>query len=412
MLISLFTLICCCLLTSYGALIAYYRKSWNDIPEFDPAAASSAPTHTPIPASAHTPIPTQTRISVLIPARNEEANIARCIESLSRQSYPKTQYQVIVIDDHSTDKTRDIVTGFLPQEMNLVYIRLADFIPPGQVAYKKLAIQTGIGIASGDLIVTTDADCRFHPDWLTTLAAFHGQKAAKFIAAPVRMGEARIGAAPRNPNATAISFLSIFQTLDFISLQGITGAAVDKNFHSMCNGANLAYEKTAFYEVGGFTGIDAIPSGDDMLLMHKIYTRYPDKVFFLKSPSAVVSTNPETSWTALFHQRVRWASKADRYDDKRIFWVLLLVYLVNAMFILLSVAACWRSAWLWLVVIGLIAKTMIEFPFVYTVAGFFEQRPLIRWFPIMQPLHIFYTIVIGWMGKFGGYRWKERTIVK
>src|SRR5580658_2654719 len=106
----------------------------------------------------------------------------------------------------------------------------------------------------------------------------------------------------------------------------------------MCNCANLAYEKRAFFEVDGFRGIDAIPSGDDMLLMHKIYNKYPDAVYFLKSPQAIVSTQPETSWNGFVHQRVRWASKADRYDDKRIFWVLLLVYIVNLMFVLLSVA--------------------------------------------------------------------------
>ncbi len=143
-----------------------------------------------------------------------------------------------------------------------------------QVAYKKLAIQTGIGISSGGLIVTTDADCLFHHDWLRTLAAFYEEKGAKFIAAPVRMG------VPAHPDGSFVhpdpGMLTIFQTLDFITLQGITGASVYKRFHSMCNGANLAYEKSAFFEVGGFRGIDAIPSGDDMLLMHKIYNKYPD----------------------------------------------------------------------------------------------------------------------------------------
>src|SRR2546427_294101 len=78
------------------------------------------------------------------------------------------------------------------------------------------------------------------------------------------------------------SLLSVFQTLNFLTLQGITAASVYKRFHSMCNGANLAYEKSAFYEVGGFNNIDNIASGDDMLLMHKIFKQYPDKVFYLK----------------------------------------------------------------------------------------------------------------------------------
>jgi cellulose synthase/poly-beta-1,6-N-acetylglucosamine synthase-like glycosyltransferase len=398
----LVTLIGCFLFAVYGALIDYYRRAWSAIPPFTASAESIR-------------LP-RTKISVLVPARNEEANIAACIDSLSRQSYPRDLYEVIVINDHSTDRTREIVSQLHYPGLSLQCLDLAD-TTPGQpiVAHKKRAIGTGIGCASGELIVTTDADCLFHPDWLATMAAFYEQKNAKFIAAPVRIGgptDSSPGHAAPGPARDHRSLLSIFQTLDFITLQGITGAAVAKKFHSMCNGANLAYARTAFYEVEGFKGIDSLPSGDDMLLMHKIYRKYPDGVFFLKSPKAIVTTHPETRWKGFFNQRVRWASKADRYDDRRIFWVLLLVYIVNALFVILPIAAFWNSWWLWLLLIGLMAKTMLEYPFVRTVAAFFSQQSLMIYFPILQPLHILYTIVIGWLGKFGSYRWKDRKISK
>jgi cellulose synthase/poly-beta-1,6-N-acetylglucosamine synthase-like glycosyltransferase len=252
-------------------------------------------------------------------------------------------------------------------------------------------------MAKGTLIVTTDADCRFHPDWLKTIAAYYEQTGAKFIAAPVAIN---------NNN----SLLSIFQTLDFITLQGITGAAVYKNIHSMCNGANLAYEKEAFIAVKGYQGIDHIPSGDDMLLMHKIYTQYPDKVFYLKNNEAIVSTQPALTWKSFFNQRIRWASKADRYEDKRIFWVLLLVYMVNVCFLVLGIASCWNNIWLFFCCILLAGKIIIEFPFVYTVAKFFGQQKLMLFFPLLQPLHIIYTIIAGFMGKFGSYNWKGRQV--
>jgi cellulose synthase/poly-beta-1,6-N-acetylglucosamine synthase-like glycosyltransferase len=404
----LLTLIGCLLFTVYGALIDYYRRAWSAIPTF-----------TPSPASIKT---CKTRISVLIPARNEAVNIADCIESLSRQSYPKDLYQVIVIDDHSTDATWEILEDLYLPDLSLTCLRLAEDPANTVKAHKKFAIETGIRAATGELIVTSDADCHFHPDWLTTLAVFFEETGAKFIAAPVRIGEA---ATPENRSLPAKgsflakrsfpakrSFLAIFQTLDFITLQGITGAAVYKKFHSMCNGANLAYEKKTFYEVGGFKGIDAIPSGDDMLLMHKIYSKYPASVFFLKSRQAIVTTKPETSWSNFINQRIRWASKADHYDDKRIFWVLLLVYIVNAMFAAMAILACWNVWWLWPLLIGLAVKTVVEYPFVNAVAFFFGQRPLMIYYPCLQPFHILYTIVIGWLGKFGSYRWKDRKISK
>jgi len=311
---------------------------------------------------------------------------------------------VIVLDDHSTDGTAAVVGEFIAsgaQGLALRCLRIAEMpLPPGLTAYKKFAIETGVGAATGELIVTSDADCFFDPQWLSTLAAFYKGTGAKFIAAPVRIG------------GKALSLLGIFQTLDFITLQGITGAAVHSKFHSMCNGANLAYERDAFYEAGGFKGIDHIPSGDDMFLMHKIYLLHPGRVFFLKNRHAIVTTHPETRWKGFINQRVRWASKADTYDDSRIFWVLLLVYLVNVLFLALLVGAFFNYWWLWLLLLLLVVKTIVEYPFVRSVATFFGQQRLMVYFPLLQPLHIVYTVLVGWLGKFGSYSWKERTIKK
>jgi len=195
-----------------------------------------------------------------------------------------------------------------------------------------------------------------------------------------------------------------------MTLQGITGAAVHNGFHNMCNGANLAYQKKVFYEVNGFTGIDTIASGDDMLLMHKIADRYPGKILYLKSPAAIVKTQPSKTWKEFFNQRIRWASKADRYPDKKITAVLVLVYLFNCwipVHCILSVF--YPSLFPWFIGI-LVAKTIVELLFLYPVAKFFNKEKLLWWFPLAQPFHILYTIVAGWLGKFGSYKWKERKV--
>ena len=212
----------------------------------------------------------------------------------------------------------------------------------------------------------------------------------------------------------------MFQALDFAMLQGITGASVHKKIHSMCNGANLAYTKKAFEAVGGFAGIDNIASGDDMLLMHKIYKQWPDNVMFLKSKKAIVQTAPVHSVKEFFNQRIRWASKADKYDDKRIFVVLLLVYIINFLLLALSVFTIFRNAQyiifniqcsifgVWLLL--LLLKTVAELIFLYPVAKFFGKQNLLWLFPVMQPFHILYTVIAGWFGKFGSYKWKGRNV--
>jgi poly-beta-1,6-N-acetyl-D-glucosamine synthase len=357
----------------YSILIIYYWLSWRSIPDF--ILTQKLP---------------PTKISVIIPARNEESNIGFLLTALQQQTYPKELFEVIVIDDHSEDRTAEIVKQFTDVKL----LRLQD---DNINSYKKKAIETGIAIATGELIVTTDADCLPSENWLQTIASFKEEKQAVFIAAPVVI----------NCNS---SLVQIFQAMDFMVLQGITAAAVYKKKLTMCNGANLAYEKKAFYEVNGFAGADHIASGDDMLLMYKIWKKYPGNVHYLKSKQVIVSTQPVTTWKAFFYQRIRWASKAKQYDDKRILPVLILVYLFNLSFIALLAGGFWDYRY-WLAALLLwLLKTIIELPFFKSLAGFFNKQWAVKWFFFFQPLHIVYTLLSGLFGQFGKYEWKGRKV--
>ena len=366
-------------LLPYTALLIFYRQSWLSIPDFKPAANA-------------TPL---TKISIIIPARDEEENIATCLDTIIHQNYPTYLFEVLVVDDHSTDNTPKIVSRY--SDKNVKLISLKDFIASGEInSYKKKAIEIAVQQSTGKLIVTTDADCIAPNNWLSTIAAFYEASNPEFIVMPVAIN-------------CSSRFIEIFQALDFMTLQGITGASVYKKFHSMCNGANLAYTKKAFIAVDGFEGIDKIASGDDMLLLHKIYTRYPDGIAYLKSTEAIIQTQPVHSVSQFFNQRIRWASKADKYDDKRIFVVLLLVYFFNVWILLLGVGALFFPIALHLFIL-LIAKTIVELLFLFPVAGFFKKTKLLCYFPIAQPFHVLYTVIAGWLGKFGSYQWKERKV--
>jgi cellulose synthase/poly-beta-1,6-N-acetylglucosamine synthase-like glycosyltransferase len=370
MILLLITII---LFVLYSFLIIYYWKSWKTIPDF--ILNDKQP---------------QTKISVIIPARNEEESIGSLLQALDQQTYPRELFEVIVVNDHSEDATEAIVQQFF----NVKLLQLKD---DDINSYKKKAIESGIAAATGELIVTTDADCLPTKEWLEIIAAFKEEIKAVFIAAPVVI----------NCNS---SVLQIFQAMDFMVLQGITGGVVHKKQLSMCNGANLAYERKSFYDVNGFAGIDSIASGDDMLLMHKIKKQYPEQVHYLKSTNAIVSTQPMKTWKEFFHQRIRWASKAAKYDDKRILPVLLLVYLFNLCFLVLFISGFWNSQY-WIYFFGgWLLKTFIEFPLFWSVANFFNKRWTIKLFFFFQPLHIFYTIISGLLGQFGKYEWKGRRV--
>ena len=375
----------------YAGLIIFYRQGWVKMPLFHPGDQPPSPT---------------TKITVVIPARNEEENIGSCLESVCSQSYPSHLFEVIVVDDHSVDNTATVILSF--SDRNVSLISLGDFTGGNTLnSYKKKAIEIAIQHSTGELIVTTDADCQVPLNWLQTIAQFYEQHNAALIAAPVVID-------------CDFNFLQMFQAVDFMTLQGITGASVYRNMHSMCNGANLAYEKKAFMEVNGFKGIDSIASGDDMLLMHKIAKKYPRRVQFLKSKQAIVHTQPVQSLKAFFNQRIRWASKADKYDDKSILPVLVLVYVFNVLLLILPFMQLFSSSSIavfdysfsiiqcWLILLTL--KTMVELFFLYPVACLFSKQRLLWLFPFMQPFHIVYTVIAGWLGKFGSYQWKGREV--
>jgi cellulose synthase/poly-beta-1,6-N-acetylglucosamine synthase-like glycosyltransferase len=375
----------------YAALLVYYRMAWQQLPAPPPLTQPS------------------TAITIIIPARNEEAAIGNCLNSIIRQHYPAHLLQIIVADDFSTDRTAAIVRTF--DGKNVQLLQLSDFVTDPLNSYKKKAIELAIAQSTGELIVTTDADCTVPPLWLQTIVAFYEKERPAFIAAPVSFLPSPSG------EGLGVRLLKIFQALDFMTLQGITGASVHKKMHTMCNGANLAYERSAFYEVDGFKNIDHIASGDDMLLMHKIYERYPERVLFLKSRDAIVQTAPVQTIRQFFNQRIRWASKADKYTDKRIFPVLLLVYLFNVLLLILPIIAVFaHSSFVilhspfvfWLLLLTL--KTIAELYFLYPVAKFFNKTILLWWFPLAQPFHILYTVIAGWLGKFGNYTWKGRNV--
>ena len=357
----------------YAVLITYYWQSWKAIPLFKPVLSTPS-----------------TKISIIIPARNEEENIEPLLQSITNQNYSKELFEVIVVDDNSTDNTSAIAGKFS-------FVKLVSLKEDSINSYKKKAIETGIAAATGDLIITTDADCIVTPEWLSVIENFYKQSGSVFIVAPVVI-------------ESNSSLVQIFQSMDFMVLQGITGASVDKQVHSMCNGANLAYERKAFQAINGFAGIDHIASGDDMLLMYKIHKAFPSRIQYLKSKDVIVSTQAVKTWKAFFNQRIRWASKADKYDDKRIFPVLLLVYLFNLSFLVLFVAGWWHSLYWYGLLILLVAKTIVELPFLFSIASFFNKTHLLKFFLFFQPLHIAYTILAGWLGKFGSYEWKGRRV--
>jgi len=360
----------------YGFLVLTFLRGWHELVNFRP--------------NKSTP---KTKVSIIVAARDEEQNITRTIEDLVAQRYPKHLTEIIFIDDHSTDRTAEIVLSYADQGVRLIMLNENRALN----SYKKKAIQTAIGTCSGDFIITTDADCRMGENWLATIVNYYETKHYKMISSPVAYFEEK-------------SFFERLQSLEFLYLIGLGASTIGNKQPSTCNGANLAYEKKSFYEVGGFQGIDDLASGDDELLLHKIAAKYPDRIGFLKNRDAIVYTHAKENLYSFLQQRKRWASKSTRYKNKAIIVLGVFVWVFNVSILANFIAGLLIPELLLITCSQLVIKLVLESLFLWDVTGFARRRSLLLLTPILTVVHIFYMVYIGIAGNSGKYNWKGRMV--
>ncbi len=334
-----------------------------------------------------------TKVTVLIAARNEAERIRYTIEDILAQNYPKHLTEIIIIDDHSTDSTAEIISTYADRGVILLQLNEAEPLN----SYKKKAIAKGIGMSSGELMVTTDADCLMGSKWLSSIVGFYEKEHPVMISSPVSYFEEN-------------TLFERMQTLEFSYLIGIGAAFIGNNKASTCNGANFAYRKDTFYEVGGFSGIDELASGDDELLLQKVAVRYQNRISFLKLREAIVYTHAKHDLKSFLQQRRRWASKSTKYKDKKVVAFAVSIWLFNVSMVANALLSFYDMNFFHLFLAQFLLKTVFELAFLIPVTSFLKRVRLVSLLPILSPLHIIYFVYIGLIGNTKKYTWKGRLV--
>lgn len=321
------------------------------------------------------------KVSVLIAARNEENNIEKLLESLKRQSFPKELFEVIIVNDHSTDNTDEIINDFINKNKELD-VKLLKAEKKG----KKHAISQALHTAINELVIVTDADCILNDLWIESIVGFYQEEKCKMILAPVLLSPAE-------------NLFEKMQVLEHLSLIGSTAGSASIGFPVMCNGANMAYERKAALEVEKFRKDFDIPSGDDMFLLEQFVKCYGhNNVKFLLSKSAVVKTKTCKTIKDFFRQRRRWVSKTKSYTSWKVIVTALIVLFFNLSIISLLVSALFVPA-LWSMYILLtLLKFLIDFPLLKNITNFMNQGSLLKWvFPleVIYPFYVVFTALSG-----------------
>ncbi len=328
------------------------------------------------------------KFSIIVPFRNEAENLPKLLDSLSKLNYPNDLFEVILVDDDSSD-------GFEVQSLKfkvsiLKNIRVSN-------SPKKDAILTAMQTIKTDWIITTDADCVVNENWLLTLDNYIQLHDVSMLAGAVTYD-------------CENSFLHHFQQLDLASLQGATIGSFGLKKGFMCNGANFAYTKSLFQELNGFDGNDTIASGDDVFLLQKAISRFPVKVHYLKSENNIIITKPLNDWKSLFYQRVRWASKTGSYQSRFGIGLGLVVFGGNLCWVLVPIAiGIGFSGLIPLQNMFLLSllKFAVDSILIYK-ANHFLTKTRMRHLILSSLLYPFFSVSVALYSLFGKYEWKGR----
>lgn len=338
----------------------------------------------------------KTTFSIIVPFRNEEKNLPKLLKSISNLNYPKELFEIIMVDDFSTDTSERVYIKWR-MENGLIETTLLENLRLSN-SPKKDAISRAIPILKHEWVVTTDADCIVNKNWLLTLDSFIQKNNAEMVVGAVIY-------------RTKNNWFHQFQQLDLLSLQGTTIGSFGIGKPFMCNGANFAYTKKLFNEIGGFGGNNKMASGDDVFLLQKALKNHSDKVYYLKNTDTIVKTKPENDLYKLFMQRVRWASKTTGYSGYYSKSLAVVVLAMNALIVVsLGLLVCGFLRWETFLIVFW-NKYLIDYLLLLRSNQYLRKGKFI--FPLASSLvYPFFCSLVGIYSLFGSFSWKGRSFKK
>ncbi len=357
------------LIVTYSAQILQFTYSWISLNNYNSNA-----------------IENKNIISCIIAFRNEENNITELIKNLSSQNLKNTKYEVILIDDFSTDNSYSKAVELCSKLPNFSVLKNTD-------KGKKSAIKTGVNNSQGNYIVTTDADCIHTKKWLEIIYNFISKNNSDFVSAPVFM-------------KSKGTLFENFQQMDFASLIISGAGAIGMRNAIMCNGANLVVRKSIYLKA-----IDSInnkyASGDDMFLLQYCKKNHK-KIEFLKSQDSIVSTFALSSFKDFLNQRARWTSKSKGYSDIFTLYIAWLVLLANISFVILFFYMF--SVFTYITWIPLSLKILSDYILINSGKEFFGFKLNLLEYILFSFIYPFSILIIIFYSLFINIKWKERKI--
>lgn len=337
------------------------------------------------------PIYCSKKVSIIVAVRNEATTIQKLLYTLTSQSY--SNFEIIIIDDHSTDHTNSIIIDFITNNriIPILYFKLCD------TEYgKKAALRLAIAKASGEIICTTDADCTPHENWVATMVSYL-ESGYYLVSGPVVFKKEN-------------SFLEKIFALEFLSLIGSGAGAIGVKRPIFCNGANMCYRKHDFVLQQSFA-IDNYTSGDDVFLLHT-FKQGHKPICFAKSPDAIVETYAPKTIQEFFAQRLRWASKAKGYRDYDSIFVSIIVFIINCSILITGCISFFETKYFSIFLEVILIKLVIDMFILIPTCHFFKTKKLLLFALPLLIVYPLYILSVGFFSFFMPFSWKGRKYIR
>ncbi len=332
-------------------------------------------------------------ISIVLSARNEANTIEKCLEQIIKQQFPANHFEVIIIDDASEDNTYSIANMVL-EKSTLQYQVIRESVHQG----KKKNIAKAIMLAKDSIIVTTDADVVFRfSNWLSTISNYFDIHKPAMLVMPIDF-EMESGLLPT------------FQIIENIALTAITAGYVGIQKPFMCNGANLAFKKSAYESVNGYQSHLNISSGEDVFLMEAIKKMYPSGIHYVLSRALIVKTKVQTNFSDFFNQRIRWAYKAKYNSNFLNLSAGFMVMMANLLILAFFMSIINKSVIMPYLSIFVLSKFVFDFLLLFLASDYLGRLKYLGWMIPFQCIYWIYALVIGVCSLFIKPYWKDKQI--
>ncbi len=341
-----------------------------------------------LPNSNKTPI-----VSIIIAVKNEMENLPEILSLLTLQNYPTNLHEIIIIDNGSTDGSYQFLLEHQKRITNLQCFSTNDF--KSEYKYKKAALDLGIQKSKGDLILSTDADCRMGENWIKGIV--------KYFCDDVDMV---IGFSGVSYNKSIFQKL---QSFDFLMLMAAAQGSLNNGFSWGCSGQNIAFRKQAFYHAGGYESVKKLKGGDDVLFLLNFTKMNNGKIVFASHSDSWIRNKPEKSYTDFIRQRMRWASEASfsRHISLTLYIVSIATLITNfSLLFFLIVSFFIPTMWKLFFIIFLL-KIVWEGALSYKATKVYNQKSLLKIFPIWFIFDSPYVVVMSILSIFGNrIKWR------